>query len=123
YLRRPRSAPPGCGGPSDGATRRAARPGERSVVAELPERGLVVGPVVAHLAPELQEDLALEQPLHLDPRRGTDALQGLATPADDDGLLARPLHPDHGADPAQLTLLLEGLDLHRAGIGQLLPQL
>src|SRR5262245_41509350 len=46
-----------------------------------------LGPAFHHLDPELHEHLALEQPLHLDPRLGADLLQPLPTRADHDRLL------------------------------------
>src|SRR5690606_31608938 len=90
------------------------------VVAEGPQRGLVVRPALAHAHPGLQEHLRIEQPLHLLPRAGADLAQALAALADHDRLLPLALDPDHRADAHQPGLLLVALDLHRGRVGQFL---
>src|SRR5690606_1895173 len=89
-------------------------------VAEPPQRRLVVRPALAHPAPGLEEDLAPEQRLHGLARGDGDGLDAFAALADDDGLLAFALHPDHRGDAQQLAVLLEALDLDRRRVRQLL---
>src|SRR5690606_26881600 len=69
-------------------------------VAQLAQGALVVGPATAHLDPGFQEYLAVEQLLHGDARLAADIAQALALVADDDGLLAVALDPDHRVDAA-----------------------
>src|SRR5690606_29197520 len=83
-------------------------------VAEGLERGLVVGPALAHAHPGLQEHLAPEQPLHLLARLAADLAQAGAGLADHDRLLAFTFDPDHRTDAQQRTVLGEALDLHRS---------
>src|SRR6185312_1958282 len=67
-------------------------------IAELLQHRLVVHPAFAHLHPQLEEDLALEQALHVPARGRADGLELGAALADHDGLLAVTLHPDHRVD-------------------------
>src|SRR5690606_28288686 len=92
------------------------------LVAQRTQRLTVVGPALAHLHPQLQENLAAEEPLHLVPRIPADALEQLAALADDDRLLPRPLDPDDRRYPRQPLFHLQRFDLHRDGIRQLLTQ-
>src|SRR6185312_7108606 len=67
-------------------------------IAELLQHRFVVHPAFAHLHPQLEEDLALEQALHVPARGRADGLELGAALADHDGLLAVALHPDHRVD-------------------------
>src|SRR6266446_7483787 len=69
-------------------------PATPSSVPEALQQGLPAGPVRLHLHPEVQEDPAPEQLLHLRPRPGADLLQHPTAPADDDPLLGVALDVD-----------------------------
>src|SRR6185369_9954725 len=63
-------------------------------VTQLLEEARVAGPVLLHLDPDAEIDLAVEQAFHVLARGAGDALELLALGADDDRLLAVALHPD-----------------------------
>src|SRR5690606_31336823 len=77
---------------------RRASPARSVAVAEGAQRGLVVGPALAHAHPGLQEHLGAEQLLHALARTAADLAQARPALADHDRLLAVALDPDHGAD-------------------------
>ena len=90
-------------------------------VSEAPELFAALAPVRVHLDIQAQENLLLEEVLHFEPCLRSEALHRRARLADQDALLAVPHHVDDGADLIALGPFLEGLDLHFAAIGNLLP--
>src|SRR5689334_24031698 len=78
--------------------------------AELLERARVVGPILAHLHPQVEVQALAEPGVELLASFLTDALQTRTLRADHDGLLAFAVHPDDGVDhelPLFFFLLLD----------------
>src|SRR5262245_58459210 len=95
----------------------------RSPIAHPPERRLVVGPSAAHPDPDLQVDLASEELLHVEARRGGDFLELGSARADHDRLVSLLFDDDGGMDAPHPADLLELLDLDVGAIGKLLAQI
>src|SRR5579883_2192201 len=66
------------------------------------QKGRLLPPAGLHADVQVEVDPDSEQPLHLLPREGADLFQGRALCADDDGLLARALHPDGRVDAGEV---------------------
>src|SRR5690606_17059541 len=106
----------------DGTGKRFKRPVWRSsrslpvvalLVAETAQRVLVVRPGVAHLAPQLEEDLAFELRFDRQARGLPDRAHTAAAGADDDGLLAVAFDEDRGRNAQHPAFIDETLDHHR----------
>lgn len=81
---------------------------------------VAVAPVLLYLDKELEEDLLLEESLHVATCHRADLLDGDTAVADDDALLAVALDDDEGLDVDTLVLFLEGFDDDFDGVGDLL---
>ena len=103
-------------------SRKAAEPYSFRRSRLIPERRefpLVVPPVGIDLDVELQEDLLLEEVLHVDAGLGADTLEGRAAGADDYALLGVAHDVDDGPDVVTVGILLELLDDHLGAVGNL----
>ena len=106
------------------AGRSCTRSAPRSFQAQLRQRLRIVGPVLAHLHPQVQVQRSPSSALSSRRAARADALQALAAGADHDGLLALAVDPDDGMRPrAGRPPSLDGLDFHGDAVGQLLVQL
>src|SRR5215467_14319585 len=96
----------------------------KTSVPEALQQCLPAGPVRFHLHPEVQEDLAPEQLLHLGPRPGADLLQHPSAPADDDPLLGVALDVDRRRDVDDVGAVpgLDVVDHHGHRVRDLLRQ-
>src|SRR5688572_28268651 len=90
---------------------------------ELRQRTGVVGPVFAHLDPEIQMQAAPKTRIEFLARLLPDALQARTPGADDDGFLPRPIDPDDGVDHELFARFLELLDFDGDAIGKLFDEL
>ena len=63
-----------------------------------------------------------QQSVQLAPRLGADALQPFAAGADDDGLLAGAVHPDHRGDHQLPVILAHRLDFDGNAVGHFLVE-
>ena len=64
------------------------------LLGDVVQQALVVAPFGLHLHVKLQIHARVEEPLKVHSRGGADALDHLAAPADDDGLLRLPINQD-----------------------------
>jgi len=93
------------------------------VVSQLSQDILALTPVLLHLHPQLQEDLAPAHCLNLLPRGHADFLQHLPPFADDNPLLRLALDQQRGMDVGHIiTALLEFINAHRQGVRHLIAQ-
>src|SRR6187549_2049663 len=102
---------------------RAMRSRTCSLHAELRQRPRVIGPVLAHLDPEIEMQALTQSLVELFSRLLADALEARTLGADHDGLLPGAVHPHHGVDDEltiDFTLLF---DFDRDAIGQLFHEL
>ena len=81
---------------------------------------LAFPPVGVHLYEQSQEDLLLEEILHVDPCLGADLLEGLAAFPDYDALLGVTHDIYHGADVVSLLTFLELFHDNLAAVWNLL---
>src|SRR5215510_2194807 len=95
----------------------------RSAIAHAFELPGVVGPPASDPDPSLEIDLASEQLLHVEARRGSDLLQLASARPDDDRLVAFLLDDDGGIDAPHAPQLLESIDHDVGAVGKLLAEL
>src|SRR2546425_13225462 len=91
-------------------------------VPELRQHALIVRPARLDPHPDLEKNIAAEHAFHVAPRRGRDRLHTRTAFAQKDRTLARLLHENGGVNAAQIGFVRKGVDGHRRGIRQLVPQ-
>src|SRR5262245_25761528 len=108
----------GCNPASAGCGRGCA-----SFESELLQSARIVGPVLAHLHPQVQVHTPTERRVQGQSRRPADTLQALALRADDDGFLAWTVNPYRSIDCELTVLFGQALDFDRDSVRHFLIEL